>query len=710
MAGKEEVEQILSNHIAELERSSQDAIENSKHLKQENIQLSLKIVKAKELLKKLKAERDEARLKCKSLEEEQDQLTSEKLAGERLVEQLRTEIQNLQHKITLNVDPVSTLNSENQFAASLNSSEPNNLPSNDKGSGEDYSLKKLNVTGDSSPLNLLKWMEQCNNLEHEKKELVMECELLKTSLEERKIHEKLFNEDMMAAQSRCEKLEKRLIELEKCESTIEKLIQAKVEMEFKLQKLESENKVLEDIEANLSAQQVETKLEYEKKLQQCLQDQLLKGNNDEKIETLILELSCKSKDLIVVKEQLTSSEYQIQKLNNRINALEKSNANVMKQFELFHDEVAKMRGRLEEAWQEHEGTEKELGHARKELVLLQLRQSQLETSQSRLLDSSCDMSERSILSLQQEVHQMVEDLVAEVAALKQALQAERCRSEQLSCELKDGGLLELQQKLELVLQSNKELLSEKEVLMEKLQRGEHSSDLEGVLDSQQNELMVQLAAYREQHTSLAEILGSAGILQETVRRQKEELMLKLQEKLEIEQSLEAERAVLKQTQLKLQLLEQQMIEKDNIQVELQRQKTVLEASLHDIEDRLRDQVDCLHSQKLELEAQIRSRDIHIRKCKLQVRAKEIEMDVGNLSQLDVNETAGLNVKKGEEVSQKMLEVLRMELDEAHSKALARLRQHLNEQFSIRETVLQEKFTSELQAQHAVHQEQWHFFL
>ena len=46
------------------------------------------------------------------------------------------------------------------------------------------------------------------------------------------------------------------------------------------------------------------------------------------------------------------------------------------------------------------------------------------------------------------------------------------------------------------------------------------------LERQQSDLMSELRAYREQHTSLAELVGSTGILQETLYRQKQELLHK----------------------------------------------------------------------------------------------------------------------------------------------------------------------------------------
>jgi hypothetical protein len=49
-----------------------------------------------------------------------------------------------------------------------------------------------------------------------------------------------------------------------------------------------------------------------------------------------------------------------------------------------------------------------------------------------------------------------------------------------------------------------------------------------VLDRQQSDLMAELRAYREQHEGLAELVGSAGVLQETLFRQKQDLLQKLE--------------------------------------------------------------------------------------------------------------------------------------------------------------------------------------
>jgi hypothetical protein len=57
------------------------------------------------------------------------------------------------------------------------------------------------------------------------------------------------------------------------------------------------------------------------------------------------------------------------------------------------------------------------------------------------------------------------------------------------------------------------------------------------LDKQQSDLMAELRAYREQHTSLAELVGSTGVLQETLYRQKHELLQKFEVSSYINQTL-----------------------------------------------------------------------------------------------------------------------------------------------------------------------------
>jgi hypothetical protein len=97
---------------------------------------------------------------------------------------------------------------------------------------------------------------------------------------------------------------------------------------------------------------------------------------------------------------------------------------------------------------------------------------------------------------------MLEELAAEVQALKSSLEDEQDRNEKLALELElvqnsgsavihlgvtdvnsndssNSGMLELQQKLELILRSNTELIAEKESLLDKLRnQQEHIGKLQ----------------------------------------------------------------------------------------------------------------------------------------------------------------------------------------------------------------------------------------
>jgi len=66
------------------------------------------------------------------------------------------------------------------------------------------------------------------------------------------------------------------------------------------------------------------------------------------------------------------------------------------------------------------------------------------------------------------------------------------------------------------------------IIFQQAEGYEQADSWMSVLDRQQSDLMAELRAYREQHKGLAELLGSTGILQETLFRQKQELLQKFE--------------------------------------------------------------------------------------------------------------------------------------------------------------------------------------
>lgn len=75
------------------------------------------------------------------------------------------------------------------------------------------------------------------------------------------------------------------------------------------------------------------------------------------------------------------------------------------------------------------------------------------------------------------------------------------------------------------------------IIFQQAGRHEEVDSWMSVLDRQQSDLMAELQAYREQHKGLAELVGSAGVLQETLFGQKQELLQKLEVRSYVNQML-----------------------------------------------------------------------------------------------------------------------------------------------------------------------------
>ncbi|CAG2053330.1 unnamed protein product [Timema podura] len=171
------------------------------------------------------------------------------------------------------------------------------------------------------------------------------------------------------------------------------------------------------------------------------------------------------------------------------------------------------------------------------------------------------------------------------------------------------------------------------------------------ISDHQNELIAELSAYREQHAGLTEVLGSTGLLQETLWRQKQELIRKLKE--------------------------------------LSHQKAQLELNLREIEDKLKNQEEQLLLQKLSLESEIRSRDLHVRHWQLQAEVNKVHQSPCVLSVSD----------------QERLDELRSQLEQTHEEAVTRLKKHLSGHFTLREAELQKQFSGQLSAVRRQHADQ-----
>ncbi|XP_069680061.1 A-kinase anchor protein 9-like isoform X4 [Periplaneta americana] len=773
LAAKDEAEKILIKRVEDLEEVLCSVKSNSKQVSQECTQLTSKVAKAKELLERSKLENEELSEKCRRLEYEKKHIVSGNILIGNTHTDLSSPVQELNGKSS--VDGI-TVASNNLTHSSLLENYTNKITQLEETEVADQDVlihsdfdnielvihEDADQVSESGPLkrrkrdtvNLIKpvspfcptkWVERLGALEMEKVELINQLETLQLKYQEKELQERLHNEEVNAAKLHCKTLEEKLLKLEKIKLERDITLQDKSNLEYKIAHLEEENKTFQNLQQALLSELAEERMANEEKLYQLLKERLenlIDEKNSNTVECLILDLGCKSKEIAFLKEKLSSKEEACKLLNKKITTLEQFKEDNSKKINSFFEELGKVRSELEDSWKHHQIIKEELGSTKKELTLLQLKNQQLESSKSRLLQMKASQADIAPVcaSSQQEILNMMEELIAEVAALKNSLESEQHRNRMLSLELEvaqnnngicqgvtdvnsndstDGSILELKQKLELILKSNAELVAEKESLLEKLKnqqqyigtlKMQESGGKDQVeswlsnLDKQQTDLMAELRSYREQHTSLAEIVGSAGVLQETLYRQKQELLRKFEEKAVIEKILENERAELKNAQLRIQMMEHQMLEKDHISQELARQQRLLEQDLHEIEDRLRDQEDKLHTQKLALEAEICNRDLHIRHWQLELRVKQVEMSSDRtLKKMDEN---AIHPKTEIQIDhQERLELLRSQLEEAHQHSVARLKLHLQEQFAVREADLQKNFSSEVCVLKQQHKEQ-----
>ncbi|KAJ9592256.1 hypothetical protein L9F63_001257, partial [Diploptera punctata] len=312
-----------------------------------------------------------------------------------------------------------------------------------------------------------------------------------------------------------------------------------------------------------------------------------KYSDDINGERMILDLVNKSKEIVFLKEKIRLQQEKYNNLNNKLGSIEEGKEKNLKKLNFCKESMEKLQNDLEISWREHQVTKNELGEIKKELMLMQLHKQQLELSNKRLAQMA---------DLQIDISPAYEMLVQEVEAL-------RCGS---AGDINSADMEEIQYKLQFVL-SHKT----------RLEQGAGQDEMEKWktdLDRQQTDLMTELRAYREQHTSLAELIGSTGILQE----------------------------------LPIQ-----------------------------IEDRLQDHEDKLETQRLNLQAEIQTRDLHIRHWQLQLNNKQVEMNAEPVMKT-------LEEPQSAENHEQRLELLRTQLDELHLQA-----------FSAREAEIQHKLSVEI---------------
>ncbi|KAJ9593813.1 hypothetical protein L9F63_027547, partial [Diploptera punctata] len=528
--------------------------------------------------------------------------------------------------------------------------------------------------------------KKLTTLQKDKVDLENKLESLEFKLSEKQLKEKMYLKENTSVNLSCKELEEKLFKFQKMELEMKVVLDDKQDLEMQVASLKQENDTFQQVLKELNHKLSQEIISKEEKM--C--DEVGKKYSDDiNGERLILDLVNKSKEIVFLKEKIRLQQEKYNNLNNKLGSIEEGKEKSLKKLNFCKESMEKLQNDLEISWREHQVTKNELGEIKKELMLTQLHKQQLELCNKRLAQMA---------DLQIDISPAYEMLVQEVEAL-------RCGS---AGDINSADMEEIQNKLQFVLSHKTQLEAlldkldnQQQQLITSLQQGAGQDEMEKWktdLDRQQTDLMTELRAYREQHTSLAELIGSTGILQESLYRHKQLLLNKLQERTDIEEELERQRSELKTAQLKIQMMEHQMLEKDRIQQELNCQKRQLEQELCEIEDRLRDHEDKLETQRLNLQAEIQTRDLHIRHWQLQLNNKQVEMNTEAVMKT-------LEEPQSAENHEQRLELLRTQLDELHLQAVTRLRHHLEQQFSTREAEIQHKLSVEISTLKNEHSQQ-----
>jgi chromosome segregation ATPase len=426
LAAKEETECMLIERVIELEQALCTAAKDLEQTKQEGAQRTQKSAKTKEPLKNLKFEKGEVLEKHKHLEAEWEKLVVEKEVNEEKLKDLASQMLKLKTSSTMGESSSSDLSPVTETCAGVvlmplelagvtnsNGSSSQAIVSGiDNTVGESYSGDGVQIS-ESGPLKTQKlyavnvpepvvslcpskWMGRLIALEREKTDLGSQLETLELKYKEKELQECLHSEETHEAKLHYKEVEDKLRELENVRIERDMIVRENSDLELKVVELEHENATFQKLQKALNLQLAEEKMANEEKLYQSIKERLgsiVDERSSASIENLILELGCKAKEIVYLKETLRSQEQTCQLLHEKILTLEKSKAEDTKRINLCHDELARVYSELEESWKQLKAAKEELGTSKKELAMLYLQKQQLESSNSRLLHMSTRQAE-----------------------------------------------------------------------------------------------------------------------------------------------------------------------------------------------------------------------------------------------------------------------------------------------------------------------------
>lgn len=128
-----------------------------------------------------------------------------------------------------------------------------------------------------------------------------------------------------------------------------------------------------------------------------------------------------------------------------------------------------------------------------------------------------------------------------------------------------------------------------------------------MLQKQREELVNKLKDKEYQISTLSLDLGEKGIIEETLRKEKSILISKLEDRERLEKQLQEKKLMLEKQNIKQRELEDVIYRKDLNEIELMKQKRILEQELKDIESKFKDKEENLDYEKNRLLEELREK-------------------------------------------------------------------------------------------------------
>jgi len=319
-----------------------------------------------------------------------------------------------------------------------------------------------------------------------------------------------------------------------------------------------------------------------------------------------------------------------------------------------------------------------------------------------------------ITKLRRDLRETKSVYAKEIALLSDELEKERV-SKELKSKTSGGGLpmessvgndfLKLRKEIARLKEENKMLIIDNDRWIERLKEQEqivldlkaglstnasNYGEVEEVfgrqvalLQKQREELISKLKDREDQNYSLTKDLGEKGILEETLRREKDELKTKLEQKEKVEKELaDAKVKLEKQTEAQKEL-ENLVYQKDMHEIELMKQKRLLEEQLKEIEAKFRDREENLDYEKNHLLNELRVSN---------------RTDYQSLSDRGDVSTVSTEVSGFTDCKPSRLEMMLSEVERQHALAVSVLKEQLEKKHRKREERLREEHSAELQKQ------------